>query len=173
MYDFLVVGAGLYGAVCANLLTKKGKRCLVIDKRDHIGGNCYSKSINGIEVHLYGAHIFRTSNVDIWNYMNQFASFNHFVNSPLANYKGRLFNLPFNMNTFHQVWPDVVTPAQAKVRIETQRQEIVTDPKNLEEKAISLVGKDIYSLLIKGYTEKQWGKSCTDLPASILRRLPV
>lgn len=172
MFDYLIVGAGLFGAVFAYEAKKRGYSCLVIDKRDHIGGNCYTEDWDGIQVHKYGAHIFRTSNVEIWNFINQFAEFNNFVNSPVANYKGHIYNLPFNMNTFSQMW-EIRTPDEARQIIAQQRQEIIGDPTNLEEKAISLVGRDIYEVLVKGYTEKQWGRSCADLPASIIRRLPV
>lgn len=172
-YDYLIVGAGLFGAVFASEAKKVGKSCLVIDRRSHIAGNVYTEEIGGIHVHKYGAHIFHTSDRDIWNYVNQFAEFNHFVNSPVANFKGKLYNLPFNMNTFYQMW-GVKTPQEAADKITRQRQEAgILDPKNLEEQAIGLVGKDIYEILIKGYTEKQWGRECKDLPASIIRRLPV
>ena len=171
-YDYVIVGAGLFGATFAHEATKQGKRCLVIEKRNHIGGNIYTEKIQGIQVHRYGAHIFHTSNEEVWKYVNQFTKFNHFVNSPLANYKGKLYNLPFNMNTFYQIW-GVKTPAEAKAKIEVQRQSLcIKTPKNLEEQAISLVGNDIYRILIKGYTEKQWGRDCKDLPASIISRLP-
>ena len=172
-YDYLIVGAGLFGAVFAHEATRRGKRCLVVEKRDHIAGNVYTKEIEGIQVHQYGAHIFHTSSEAVWTYVQQFARFNHFVNSPIANYKGRLYNLPFNMNTFYQIW-GVRTPAEAAKKIEEQRRAAgIVSPKNLEEQAISLVGEDIYRILIKGYTEKQWGRDCRDLPASIIRRLPV
>ena len=172
-YDYLIVGAGLFGAVFAYEAKKAGKSCLVIDRRSHIAGNVYTEEIEGIHVHKYGAHIFHTSDKNIWDYVNQFAEFNHFVNSPIANFKGKLYNLPFNMNTFYQIW-GVKTPKEATDEIVRQRQEAgILDPKNLEEQAISLVGKDIYEILIKGYTEKQWGRDCKDLPASIIRRLPV
>ena len=170
-YDFLIVGAGLFGSVFAHEAAKHGKRCLVIDKRDHIGGNVYSENTEGINVHIYGAHIFRTNDKYIWEYMNRFAEFNRFTNSPTADYHGKIYNLPFNMNTFYQLW-GAVTPDEAKKIIDSQRAGI-QDPKNLEEQAISLVGTDIYRVLIKEYTEKQWGRKCTDLPASIIRRLPV
>lgn len=172
-YDYLIVGSGLFGAVCARELTDAGKRCLVIEKRGHIAGNCYTDEVEGIQVHTYGAHIFHTSNESVWEYVNRFAHFNHFVNSPVANYKGKLYNLPFNMNTFYQMW-GVITPEQAKEKIRQQVEEAgITEPENLEEQAISLVGRDIYETLVKGYTEKQWGRSCTELPSFIIRRLPV
>ena len=172
-YDYLIVGAGLFGAVFAHEATKKGKTCLVIDKRDHIGGNIYTEEVEGIQVHKYGAHIFHTSKKEIWDYVNQFTEFNHFVNSPIAVYKDELYNLPFNMNTFHQLW-GVRTPAEAKAKIQEQISRMhITHPKNLEEQAISLVGTDIYEKLIKGYTEKQWGRDCRELPAFIIKRLPV
>jgi len=171
-YDWLVVGAGLYGAVFAHEMRKRGCRVLVIDRRTHIGGNCWTRNVDGINVHEYGAHIFRTSRREIWDYARQFVEFNHFVNSPVALYRGKLYNLPFNMNTFHQIW-GVTTPAEAKAKIEEQRREIAGTPANLEEQAISLVGRDVYEILIKEYTEKQWGRRCRDLPASIIRRLPV
>ncbi|MBN3489998.1 UDP-galactopyranose mutase [Acholeplasma equirhinis] len=173
MYDYLVVGAGIFGSVFAYEAKKRGKKVLVIDKRDHIGGNMYTKDIEGINVHMYGAHIFHTSNKTIWEYINQFTEFNNYINSPVANYKGELYNLPFNMNTFYQMW-GVKTPQEAKDMIERQREKyFVERPKNLEEQAINLVGLDIYQKLIKGYTEKQWGRDCKDLPAFIIRRLPV
>lgn len=172
-YDYLIVGAGLFGAVFAHEATKRGKRCLVVEKRGHIAGNVYTEEVEGIQVHKYGAHIFHTSNEEVWQYVHRFASFNHFINSPVANYKGRLYNLPFNMNTFYQMW-GVKTPTEAAQKIEAQRKTAgITEPKNLEKQAISLVGEDIYRILIKGYTEKQWGRDCRDLPASIIRRLPV
>lgn len=172
-YDYLIVGAGLFGSVMAFLAKQTGKRCLVIDKRPHIAGNIYTREIEGIPVHEYGAHIFHTSNEAVWRFVNRFVSFNNFVNSPVASYKGRLFNLPFNMNTFYAMW-GVKTPAEALAKIESQRADTgVLDPKNLEEQAISLVGIDIYKILIKGYTEKQWGRDCKDLPPSIIKRLPV
>jgi UDP-galactopyranose mutase len=170
-YDYLIVGAGPFGAVFAREMTDKGKRCLVIDKRGHTGGNCYSENIEGIEVHKYGPHIFHTDNRQVWEYMNRFAAFNNFILSPIANYDGELYNLPFNMNTFNRMW-GVKTPAEARAKIESQRLK-VTDPENLAEQALSLVGTDIYEKLIKGYTEKQWGRSCTELPAFIIRRLPL
>ncbi len=173
MYDYLVVGAGLYGAVFAHEAKKHGKSVLVIDKRDHIAGNVYTKDVEGIHVHEYGAHIFHTNNEEVWKYVNQFAVFNRFTNSPVANYKGELFSLPFNMYTFNKMW-GVVTPQEAHAKIEEQKKAAgITDPKNLEEQAISLVGTDIYEKLIKGYTEKQWGRDCKDLPAFIIKRLPV
>ena len=171
-YDYLVVGAGLFGSVFAHEMLKRGKSVLVIDRRKHIGGNCYTEEIDGINVHKYGAHIFRTSRKDIWDYIRQFAEFNHFVNSPIANYHGKLYNMPFNMNTFNRIW-GVKTPAEAKAKIEEQRREITGEPRNLEEQAISLVGRDVYEILIREYTEKQWGRPCSELPASIIRRLPV
>lgn len=171
-YDWVIVGSGLYGAVVANELKLRGKKVAVLEKRNHVGGNCYTEEIDGINVHKYGAHIFRTSKREIWDYIQQFAEFNHFVNSPVANYKGKLYNLPFNMNTFYQMW-GTITPQEVIMKIEEQRKEITGEPKNLEEKAISLVGRDVYEILIKEYTEKQWGRKCADLPASILRRLPV
>ena len=172
-YDYLVVGAGLYGAVFAYEAKKAGKDVLVIDRRDHIGGNVYCEDINGINVHKYGAHIFHTSNKKVWEYVNQFVEFNRYTNSPVANYKGELYNLPFNMNTFNKMW-GVITPKEAMDKIEQQKLEAgITEPKNLEEQAISLVGKDIYEKLIKGYTQKQWGRACTELPAFIIKRLPV
>lgn len=172
-YDFLIVGSGLFGSVCAHELNKQGKRCLVIDKREHAGGNIYCENIEGINVHKYGPHIFHTNDSNIWEYVNQFADFNRFTYSPVANYKGRLFNLPFNMNTFYQMW-GVSSPDEARAKIEGQKEQYgISKPKNLEEQAISLVGSDIYQYLIKGYTEKQWGRSATDLPAFIIKRLPV
>ena len=156
-YDYLIVGAGLFGATFAYEAKKRGKSCLVIDKRDHIGGNIYCESIEGINVHKYGAHIFHTNNKEVWDYINQFADFNRYTNSPVANYKGELYNLPFNMNTFYQMW-GVKTPEEAKAKINQQKEEYkIENPKNLEEQAISLIGKDIYEKLVKGYTEKQWG----------------
>lgn len=172
-YDYLIVGCGLFGSVVARELTRKRKTCLVIDKRNHIGGNIYTEKVNDIVVHKYGAHIFHTNNKYVWDYINSFAEFNRYTNSPLANYKGKLYNLPFNMNTFYQMW-GVRTPAEALSMIETQRLEAgIEEPQNLEEQAISLVGRDIYEKLIKGYTEKQWGRSAVDLPAFIIQRLPV
>ena len=172
MYDYLIVGAGLYGAVFAHEMKARGKKVLVIDRRAHIAGNVYTENIEGIHVHQYGAHIFHTNNKKVWNYITQFAEFNRFTNSPVANYKGKLYSLPFNMYTFNQMW-GVVTPEEASAEIERQRREITGEPKNLEEQAISLVGRDIYEQLIKGYTEKQWGRDCRELPAFIIRRLPV
>lgn len=171
-YDYLIVGSGFFGSVFANLATKAGKKCLVIEKRSHVGGNAYSEEKNGIMVHVYGAHIFHTSNEKVWSYINQFGEFNNFVNCPIAKYKGEVYNLPFNMNTFSKMWKDVITPQEAKDKIASQRKG-VTEIKNLEQQAISLVGVDIYETLIKGYTEKQWGCSCTDLPAFIIKRLPL
>lgn len=173
MYDYLIVGAGLFGAVFANEAKKAGKTCLVIDKRDHIAGNIYTKEIEGIRVHTYGAHIFHTDNKRIWDYVNSFVPFNRYTNSPIANYNGEIYNLPFNMNTFHQLW-GVTTPAQAKEKIEQQKKMYaVSEPKNLEEQAINLIGTDVYQKLIKGYTQKQWGRKATELPAFIIKRLPV
>ncbi|BCA34277.1 UDP-galactopyranose mutase [Bacillus thuringiensis] len=173
MYDYLIVGAGLFGAVFAHEASKKGKKCLVIDKRNHIGGNVYTENIEGINVHKYGAHIFHTNNKKIWDYVNSFVEFNRYTNSPVANFKGEIYNLPFNMNTFNKLW-GVITPQEAKEKIEEQKRDAkITEPKNLEEQAISLVGTDIYEKLIKGYTEKQWGRSATELPAFIINRLPV
>ena len=172
-YDYLIVGAGLYGAVFARELTKAGKTCLVIDKRDHIAGNIYTHEMEGIQVHQYGAHIFHTNNKEVWDYLNQFAVFNRYTNSPIANYKGEIYNMPFNMNTFNKMW-GVITPAEAAAKIEEQRKaNYIENPRNLEEQAINLVGVDIYEKLIKGYTEKQWGRPCTELPAFIIKRLPV
>ena len=172
-YDYLVVGAGLFGATFAYEAAKRGKRIKVIEKRDHIAGNIYTKEVDGIQVHQYGAHIFHTSNKEVWDYVNQFAEFNRYTNSPVANYKGEMYNLPFNMNTFSQMW-GVRTPAEAMAKINEQRQEMAgKEPQNLEEQAISLIGRDIYEKLIKGYTEKQWGQKATELPAFIIRRLPV
>ena len=171
-YDYLIVGAGLYGAVFAHEAKKVGKTCLVIDKRGHIAGNIYCEDMDGIHVHKYGAHIFHTSNKKVWEYVNQFAEFNHYVNSPVAVYKDELYNLPFNMNTFSKMW-GVKTPEEAQAKIEEQRAELnITEPKNLEEQALSLAGRDVYEKLIKGYTEKQWGRPCTELPAFIIKRLP-
>ena len=172
-YDFLVVGAGLYGAVFAYEAKKKGKTCLVIDKRDHIAGNIYCENVSGINVHKYGAHIFHTSDKKIWEYVNQFAEFNNYINSPVARYKNELYNLPFNMNTFSKMW-NIATPQEAKDIIASQIADLnITEPKNLEEQALSLVGKDVYEKLIKGYTEKQWGRDCKDLPSFIIKRLPL
>ena len=172
-YDYLIVGAGLFGAVFAHEMTKSGKKCLVIDKRNHIAGNVYCENVEGIHVHKYGAHIFHTSNKEIWDYMNQFAEFNHYVNSPVAVYKDELYNLPFNMNTFSKMW-GIKTPQEAKDIIAKQIEELgITEPKNLEEQALSLAGKDVYEKLVKGYTEKQWGRDCKELPAFIIKRLPL
>ena len=172
-YDYLVVGAGLYGAVFARQAADAGKKVLVIDRRGHIGGNVYTEKVEGIDFHKYGAHIFHTNNETVWRYVNRFVSFNRFTNSPVANYKGELYSLPFNMYTFNKMW-GVVTPEQAQEKIETQRREAgITDPRNLEEQAISLVGVDIYEKLIKGYTQKQWGRPCRELPSFIIKRLPV
>lgn len=173
MYDYLIVGTGLYGAVCAHEAVRRGKSVLVIDKRPNIAGNIYTEEIEGINVHVYGAYIFHTNNKVVWNYVNQFAEFNRFTNSPVANYHGELYSLPFNMYTFNKMW-GVVTPAQAEAKIEEQRKAAgIATPKNLEEQAISLVGTDIYEKLVKGYTEKQWGRPCSELPAFIIKRLPV
>ena len=176
-YDFLIVGAGLFGAVCAWRIRQSGKSCLVIDRRLHKGGNVYCEDVDGIPVHTYGAHIFHTSNKEVWDFVNSFVEFNRYTNSPIANYHGELYNLPFNMNTFYQMW-GVTTPQEAQAKLEAQRAEAAKligarEPENLEEQALLLVGKDIYEKLIKGYTEKQWGRACTDLPAFIIRRLPV
>lgn len=173
-YDYLIVGAGLFGALSAYNLTRKGYRCLVVEHRNHIGGNCYTENINGINVHKYGAHIFHTSNKRVWDFVNSLIPFNNFVNSPVANYKGQLYNLPFNMNTFHQMW-GVDTPEQAKAIIEKQRAKYkyISEPSNLEEQALVLVGQDIYEKLIKGYSEKQWGMKSTEIPAFVIRRLPL
>ena len=172
-YDYLIVGSGLFGAVFAHEMKKIGKKCLIIEKRNHIGGNVFTENQENINVHKYGAHIFHTNNKEIWEYINQFADFNRYTNSPIANYKGELYNLPFNMNTFYQMW-GVKTPEEAKAKIEEQKTESKIDnPQNLEEQAISLIGKDIYEKLVKGYTEKQWGRKCEDLPAFIIKRLPV
>ncbi|MBE5922173.1 MAG: UDP-galactopyranose mutase [Lachnospiraceae bacterium] len=173
MYHYLIVGAGLYGAVFAHEMAKNGKKCLVIDKRNHIGGNIYTEEMEGIQVHRYGAHIFHTSKKEIWDYVNQFAEFNHYINSPVAIYGDELYNLPFNMNTFSKMW-GVKTPAEAKQKIAEQIASLqITEPRNLEEQALSLVGTDVYEKLVKGYTEKQWGRSCTELPAFIIKRLPL
>ncbi len=171
-YDYLIVGSGLFGGVFAYQATKIGKKCLVLEKRDHFGGNIYCENVHGIHVHKYGAHIFHTSNREVWNFVNQLCEFNRYTNSPIANYKGEIYNMPFNMNTFNKMW-GVVTPEEARTIIEKQRSCIQGEPKNLEEQAISLVGQDIYRKLIKGYTEKQWGRDCRDLPAFIIKRLPV
>ena len=172
-YDYLIVGSGLFGSIFAHEATKKGKKCLVIDKRNHIGGNIYTEEIEGINVHKYGAHIFHTSNKEVWDYIQSFAEFNRYTNSPVAKYKDELYNMPFNMNTFNKMW-GVVTPEEAKEKIEAEKREAnITEPKNLEEQAISLVGKTIYEKLVKGYTQKQWGRACTELPSFIIKRLPV
>nr|WP_287857326.1 UDP-galactopyranose mutase [Prevotella sp.] len=179
-YDYLIVGSGLFGATFAHLAHKQGKTCLVIDKRPHLGGNIYCETIEGINVHKYGAHIFHTSNKEVWDFVNAIVEFNRYTNSPVANYKGKLYNLPFNMNTFYQMW-GVTTPEEAQAKIDEQKAEAVakmkadgvSEPRNLEEQAQVLIGKDIYERLIKGYTEKQWGRKCTDLPAFIIKRLPV
>ena len=173
MYDYLIVGAGLYGAVFARELTKRGKRCLVIDKRSHIGGNIYTEDVDGIQVHKYGAHIFHTSNKKIWKYVNRYAEFNNYINSPMAVYKDELYNMPFNMNTFSKLW-GLKKPKEVQEQIAEQIADLhITEPKNLEEQALSLVGRDVYEKLVKGYTEKQWGRDCRDLPAFIIRRLPL
>ncbi len=172
MYDYLIVGAGLYGAVFAREAVKAGKTCLVIDKRPHIAGNIYTQRVEGINVHVYGAHIFHTNSKRVWDYVTQYADFNRFTNSPVANYKGELYSMPFNMYTFNKMW-GVVTPEEAAAKIQEQRREITGTPRNLEEQAISLVGRDIFEKLVKGYTEKQWGRDCKDLPAFIIKRLPV
>lgn len=172
MYDYLIIGSGLFGAVFAHEAKQAGKSVLLLERRGHVGGNVYCEQKDDINIHKYGAHIFHTSDKDVWEYVNQFVEFNNFVNSPVANYQGHLYNLPFNMNTFRELW-DIVTPAQAKAIIAEQRKAIKGEPRNLEEQAISLVGTDIYTKLIKGYTEKQWGRSCTELPAFIIKRLPV
>ena len=171
-YDYLLIGAGLYSAVFAYLATQAGKKCLVVEKRDHIGGNVYCETIEGIHVHKYGAHIFHTSNRKVWDFVNRFVEFNRYTNSPVANYKGEMYNMPFNMNTFSKMW-NISTPAEARAIIEKQRGQVQGQPRNLEEQAIRLVGTDIYQKLVKGYTEKQWGKDCKDLPAFIIKRLPV
>jgi len=180
-YNFLIVGAGLYGATLAYLAKQRGKKCLVVDRRSHLGGNIYCESIEGINVHKYGAHIFHTNNKQVWDFVNNIVPFNRYTNSPVARYKDKMFNLPFNMNTFHEMWPDVYTPEDAQKRLEEQRADAkakmnaegVEEPRNLEEQALVLIGKDVYEALIKGYTEKQWGRSCTELPAFIIKRLPV
>ena len=179
-YDYLIVGAGLFGSVFAYRAMRQGKKCMVIDRRPHLGGNLYCENVSGINVHKYGAHIFHTSNKEVWEFVNSIVEFNRYTNSPVANYKGKLYNLPFNMNTFYQMW-GVTTPAQAKAKIEEQKAEAIArmkadgavEPRNLEEQAQMLIGKDIYEKLIKGYTEKQWGRKCTELPAFIIKRLPV
>ena len=172
-YDYLIVGSGLFGSIFAYEANKVGKKCLVIEKRSHIGGNIYTENVEGIQVHKYGAHIFHTSNKEVWQYINQFAECNRYTNSPVARYKDELYNMPFNMNTFNKLW-GVITPEEAKKKIEEEKKEAgITEPKNLEEQAISLVGKTIYEKLVKGYTEKQWGKRATELPSFIIKRLPV
>ena len=173
MYDYLIVGSGLFGATCANLLNKKGKKVLVIDKRPNIAGNIYTENIDGINVHKYGAHIFHTDYQDVWDYVNSFVEFNRYTNSPVARIGNEIYNMPFNMNTFSKIWNDVITPEDAMRHINEERAEIKGEPKNLEEQAISLVGRTIYEKLIKGYTEKQWNRDCKDLPAFIIKRLPV
>ncbi len=172
MYDFIIVGSGLFGAVFAERAAAAGKSCLVLERRGHIGGNIYTEEIEGINVHRYGAHIFHTSDTEVWEYINRFAEFNNYINSPVANFNGEIYNMPFNMNTFNKMW-GVITPAQAAAKIDEGRSEIKGEPKNLEEQAISLVGRDIYERLVKGYTQKQWGRKCSELPPSIIRRLPV
>ena len=180
-YDYLIVGAGLYGATFAYLAKQKGKKCIVIDRRPNLGGNIFCENIEGINVHKYGAHIFHTNNKDVWDFVNSIVPFNRYTNSPVARYKDKMYNLPFNMNTFHEMWPDVYTPQEAQKRIEEQRTnalskmkaEGISEPRNLEEQAKILIGEDIYHALIEGYTEKQWGRKCTDLPAFIIKRLPV
>ena len=173
-YDYLIVGAGLFGSTFAYEMTKRGYKVLVIERRNHLGGNIYCENINGINVHKYGAHIFHTSDKALWDYVHQFCEFNNYINSPIANYKGTLYNLPFNMNTFTKLWPDVITPSDAFQKIESQKQMLNgKKPENLEEQAISLVGEDIYEKLVKGYTEKQWNRECKDLPSFIIKRLPV
>lgn len=172
MYDYLVVGSGLFGSVFARQAADAGKKVLVIDKRPNIAGNVYTEKVEGINFHKYGAHIFHTNNIEVWNYVNRFATFNRFTNSPVANYKGELYSMPFNMYTFNKMW-GVVTPEEAAAKIEEQKKEITEEPQNLEEQAISLVGRDIYEKLVKGYTEKQWGRDCKELPAFIIKRLPV
>lgn len=171
-YDYVLVGSGLYSGVFAYLAGKKGKKCLVVEKRDHIGGNIYCEDVEGIHVHRYGAHIFHTSNREVWKFVNELAEFNRYTNSPVANYKGEMYNMPFNMNTFSRMW-GVSTPVEAKKKIEEQKASVKGEPKNLEEQAISLVGMDLYQKLIKGYTEKQWGRDCKDLPSFIIKRIPV
>ena len=174
MYDYLIVGSGLFGVVFAHEMKKKGKSCLVLERRSHAGGNVYCEEKDGINVHQYGAHIFHTSYKEVWEYVNSFVEFNNYVNSPVANFRGELYNLPFNMNTFTKLWPEVHTPAEVAAKIEAERKEAcIAEPQNLEEQAISLIGRTVYEKLIKGYTEKQWGRSCTELPAFIIKRLPV
>lgn len=172
-YDYVIVGSGLFGATFANLAKKDGKKVLVIEKRNHIAGNIYTEEIEGINVHKYGAHIFHTDDKEVWDYVNSFVEFNRYTNSPIARYKDEVYNMPFNMNTFSKIWNDVITPEDAKRHIEEERQEITHEPQNLEEQAISLVGRTIYEKLVKGYTEKQWNRECIDLPAFIIKRLPV
>lgn len=173
MYDYLIVGSGLFGSIFAYEANKRGKKCLVIDKRSHVGGNIYTEQIQGIQVHKYGAHIFHTNSRKVWEYMNRFAEFNRYTNSPVARYKSELYNMPFNMNTFNKMW-GVITPSEAKAKIQKQVKEAgITEPKNLEEQAVSLVGRDIYEKLVKGYTEKQWGRRATELPSFIIKRLPI
>ena len=173
MYDYVIAGSGLFGSILAHELKNRGKSILVVEKRNHIGGNVYTENIDGIHVHTYGPHIFHTNNKRVWSYINQFAEFNRFTNTPIANYKGEIYSLPFSMYTFNKMW-GVITPEEARAKIDSQRREAgITDPRNLEEQAISLVGKDIYERLIKGYTEKQWGRPCKELPAFIIKRLPV
>ncbi|MBE6729187.1 MAG: UDP-galactopyranose mutase [Ruminococcaceae bacterium] len=172
-YDYVIVGGGLFAATFAHAATSRGKKCLIVEKRNHLGGNIYCENIEGINVHKYGAHIFHTSNRTVWEFVNSLVEFNRYTNSPVANYKGEIYNMPFNMNTFSKMWSDVRTPAEAKARIAEQTAKIKDEPKNLEEQAISLVGEDIYKKLVKGYTEKQWGRDCTELPAFIIKRLPV
>ena len=173
-YDYIIVGAGLYGSIFAHEAAERGKKCLVLERRSHIGGNCYTKTVNDINVHYYGAHIFHTSNEEVWQYMNRFCTFNHYVNSPIANYKGELYNMPFNMNTFCKLWTDVHTPAEAKARIAEQQAEYanIAEPKNLLEQGMKLAGRDIFTKLVKGYSEKQWGLPAEEIPAFVLRRLP-
>ena len=171
-YDYVIVGAGLFGGVWAYMARKAGKTCLVVEKRSHLGGNIYCEDVEGIHVHKYGAHIFHTSNRQVWDFVNSLAEFNRYTNSPVANYKGEMYNMPFNMNTFSKMW-GISTPQQAKAIIDEQKGSVSGEPRNLEEQAISLVGRDIYEKLVKGYTEKQWGRDCRDLPAFIIKRLPV
>ena len=174
MYDYLIVGSGLFGAVFAHEMKKKGKSCLVLERRSHAGGNVYCEEKEGINIHKYGAHIFHTSYKDVWEYVNGFVEFNNYVNSPVADFRGELYNLPFNMNTFTKLWPEVHTPVEVMAKIEAERQSAgISEPQNLEEQAISLIGRTVYEKLIKGYTEKQWGRACTELPAFIIKRLPV
>ena len=173
MYDYLIVGSGLFGATVANRLKKEGKKVLVLEKRNHIGGNVYTENVEGINVHKYGAHIFHTDYKDVWDYVNSFVEFNRYTNSPIARYKNEIYNMPFNMNTFSKIWSDVITPDDAMRHINEEKKEIKGEPKNLEEQAISLVGRTIYEKLVKGYTEKQWNRDCKDLPAFIIKRLPV